>query len=131
MVRFGKGYGREAQMNLVFNLDGVICKEEDPLLMAHASPLVNVTEFMQWVSKNHHITIWCERENTLEMKMMTEQWLELNQIPYDRLIFDRPKNPVFVDETPPNARYYRAWGDNQIVDMLFEEWKEWIKKQEE
>ncbi len=131
MVRFGKGYGREAQMNLVFNLDGVICKEEDPLLMAHASPLVNVTEFMQWVSKNHHITIWCERENTLEMKMMTEQWLELNQIPYDRLIFDRPKNPVFVDETPPNARYYRAWGDNQIVDMLFEEWKEWIHTQEE
>ena len=131
MVRFGKGYGREAQMNLVFNLDGVICKEEDPLLMAHASPLVNVTEFMQWVSKNHHITIWCERENTLEMKMMTEQWLELNQIPYDRLIFDRPKTPVFVDETPPNARYYRAWGDNQIVDMLFEEWKEWIHTQEE
>ena len=131
MVRFGKGYGREAQMNLVFNLDGVICKEEDPLLMAHASPLVNVTEFMQWVSKNHHITIWCERENTLEMKMMTEQWLKLNQIPYDRLIFDRPKNPVFVDETPPNARYYRAWGDNQIVDMLFEEWKEWIHTQEE
>ena len=131
MVKFGKDYGREAQMNLVFNLDGVICKEEDPLLMAHASPLVNVTEFMQWVSKNHHITIWCERENTLEMKMMTEQWLELNQIPYDRLIFDRPKNPVFVDETPPNARYYRAWGDNQIVDMLFEEWKEWIHTQEE
>ena len=65
------------------------------------------------------------------MKMMTEQWLEINQIPYDRLIFDRPKNPVFVDETPPNARYYRAWGDNQIIDMLFEEWKEWISKQEE
>jgi hypothetical protein len=118
-------------MNLVFNLDGVICKEEDPLLMAHASPLVNVTEFMQWISNNHHITIWCERENTLEMKMMTEQWLDLNQIPYDRLLFDRPNNPVFVDETPPNARYYRAWGDNQIIDMLFEEWKEWIQKQAE
>jgi hypothetical protein len=124
--------GREAQeMNLIFNLDGVICKEEDPLLMAHASPLVNVTEFMQWISNNHHITIWCERENTLEMKLMTEQWLELNQIPYDRLLFDRPKNPIFVDETPPNAKYYSAWGDNQIVDMLFEEWKEWIKKQAE
>ena len=119
-------------MNLVFKLDGVICNEEDDLLKKHCRPLVNVTEFMQWLqNNNHHITIWCERENTLEMKMMTEQWLELNQIPYDRLIFDRPKNPVFVDETPPNARYYRAWGDNQIVDMLFEEWKEWIHTQEE
>ena len=124
--------GRKApKMNLIFNLDGVICKHEDPMLMKHAAPLVNVTEFMQWISKNHHITIWCERENTLEMKIMTEQWLEINQIPYDRLLFDRPKNPVFVDETPPNARYYRAWGDNQIVDMLFEEWKEWIHKQAE
>ena len=48
-------------MNLIFNLDGVICKEEDPLLMKHAQPLVNVTEFMQWlVETGHHRTIWCE-----------------------------------------------------------------------
>ena len=56
--------------------------------------------------------------------MDTEKWLEIEQVSYDRLLFDRPDNPVFVDETPPNAKYYRAWGDNQIVDMLFEEWKE-------
>lgn len=119
-------------MNLIFNLDGVICNEEDPMLMRHAQPLVNVTEFMQWlVDQNHHITIWCERENSLEMKMMTEEWLYLHQIPYDRLIFDRPKHPIFVDDTPPNAKYYRAWGDNETVSILFEEWKKWIRKQEE
>ena len=65
------------------------------------------------------------------MIMMTEEWLYLNQIPYDRLIFDRPKYPVFVDETPPNARYYKAWGDNDVVSQLFEEWIEWIKQQAE
>ena len=116
-------------MNLIFNLDGVICQEEDDLLKKHASPLVNVTEFMQWLIGNkHHITIWCERENTLEMKMMTEDWLLINQIPYDRLLFDRPKEPVFVDDTPPNAKYLRGWGDNEIVAAMFEEWKEWITK---
>ena len=119
-------------MNLIFNLDGVICKEEDDLLKKHAQPLVNVTEFMQWlVEQGHHITIWCERENTLEMKMMTEDWLYVNQIPYDRLIFDRPKNPIFVDDTPPNAKYFAAWGDNDVVSRLFEEWIEWINQQAE
>ena len=116
-------------MNLIFNLDGVICNEEDVLLMKHCKPLVNVTEFMQWlVAEGHHITIWCERENTLEMKMMTEDWLLINQIPYDRLLFDRPKDPIYVSDTPPNAKYLRGWGDNEIVAAMFEEWKEWITK---
>ena len=119
-------------MNLIFNLDGVICNEEDVLLMKHCRPLVNVTEFMQWlVTEGHHITIWCERENTLEMKMMTEDWLLINQIPYDRLLFDRPNEPVYVSDTPPNAKYLKGWGDNEIVAAMFEEWKEWITKKEQ
>jgi len=119
-------------LNLIFNLDGVICNQEDPLLMKHARPLINVTEFMQWLkNEDHHITIWCERENTLEMKMMTESWLLINQIPYDRLLFDRPNEPVYVSDTPPNAKYLKGWGDNEIVAAMFEEWKEWITKKEQ
>ena len=119
------------KMNIIFNLDGVICNEEGKLLMKHCRPLVNVTEFMQWLVKmEHHITIWCERENTLEMKLMTENWLKINQIPYDRLIFDRPHNPIFVNDTPPNSKYFKDWGDNDVVSLLFEEWKEWITKKE-
>ena len=113
----GKVDKENRPMNLVFALDGVISHEN--------KPLVNVVEFMQWLkNEGHHITIWTTKENTLENKMDTEKWLEIEQVSYDRLLFDRPDNPVFVDETPPNAKYYRAWGDNQIVDMLFEEWKE-------
>ena len=119
-------------MNFVFKLDGVICNEEDDVLKKHCKPLVNVTEFMQWLQGNgHHLTIWCERPNTLEMKMITEEWLFIHQIPFDRLIFDRPKSPIYVDDTPPNAKYFSTWGDNDIVSQLFEEWKEWITKQAE
>ena len=129
MDSYVKSMGGETQLNLIFNLDGVICNEEDPILMKHCRPLINVTEFMQWLIKEgHHITIWCERENTLEMKMMTEDWLLINQIPYDRLLFDRPKDPIYVSDTPPNAKYLRGWGDNEIVAAMFEEWKEWITK---
>ena len=116
-------------MHLVFNLDGVICKPEDQKLWKHAHPLINVVQFMQWLQEaGHHITIWCERSNTLENKLITEQWLMLQQVPYDRLLFDRPKNPIFVDETPPNAKYHRNIGDNGVIEMLFEEWKEWNKE---
>tara|TARA_R100001244_G_scaffold101017_1_gene75326 strand:+ start:379 stop:738 length:360 start_codon:yes stop_codon:yes gene_type:complete len=119
-------------MRLVFELDGVICKPEDKLLWKHSQPILNVTEFMQWLhGRGHHITIWCERENTLENKFITEQWLMLQQVPYDRLLFDRPREPIFVSEAPPNAKYHKHIGDNDIVAMLFEEWKEWIRKQEE
>ena len=119
-------------------MDGVICTPPKGVRFGVTDYIKNVlqiedtTEYMMWCKKNgHHITIWASRPNDLAVKLATERWLEENQVPYDRLIFDRPKNPVFVYETPPNARYYRAWGDNQIIDMLFEEWKEWISKQEE
>ncbi len=119
-------------MHLVFNLDGVICNEEDDLLKKHCRPLMNVTEFMQWLKNDgeHKITIWCERENTLEMKLMTEDWLLINQIPYDRLLFDRPKDPIFVNDTPPNAKYFATWGDNDVVAQMFEEWKKWITEKD-
>tara|TARA_B100000029_G_scaffold289846_1_gene283505 strand:- start:87 stop:446 length:360 start_codon:yes stop_codon:yes gene_type:complete len=119
-------------MHLVFGLDGVICKPEDKMLWKHSQPLMNVIEFMQYIKgKGHHITIWCERPNTLEVKFITEQWLELQQVPYDRLLFDKPKRPIYVDETPPNAKYHKSIGDNDIIAMLFEEWKEWITTQKE
>ena len=115
-------------MNLVFELDGVICTAptfSDPTTYDNCLPLANVTEFMQSLKKKkHHITIWTTRLNDLASKLSTEKWLKLHQIPYDRLLFDRPTNPIYIDETPPNAKYYTAVGDNQIVAMLFEEWKE-------
>lgn len=118
-------------MHLVFTLEDVILKPEDKLLWAYCQPLFNVIEFMQWIKDNgHHITIWTERDNTLESKHITEQWLELQQVPYDRLLFDRPKDAIFVDETPPNAKYHNNIGDNSIISMLFEEWKECITKKE-
>ena len=124
-------------MNLLFNLDDVICTPPKGMnfgitqYIANSLPIEDTNEFMRWCKeKKHHITIWCERENTLEMKMMTEDWLYVNQIPYDRLLFDRPTNPIFVDDTPPNARYFETWGDNDIVSRMFEEWKKWITETE-
>ena len=122
MVRFCE---EGATMNLVFKLDGVICKNEnDRMLWKHSTPLFGVVGFMQWLKEQgHHITIWCQRPNELEIKLMTEAWLLTEQIPYDRLLFDRPISAIFVDDTPPAAKYYKAYKDNDVIAMLYEEWK--------
>jgi len=115
-------------MNLVFKMDEVICSPHED--KNHCRPIENIVEFMQWLKKKgQHITIWCERELTAENKYITEQWLMLYQIPYNRLLFDRPLDPVFVNDAPSHAKYYRHDGDNDIVDMLFKEWTEEARKE--
>ena len=124
-------------MRLVFNLDGVICTPPKGIQFGvvtwidKCKPIENAVEFMQWLYKKHEIIIWCTRPNDLAVKFATEQWLDLHQVPYHRLIFDRPENPIYVNETPSNAKYYSYDDDVKVVAELFEEWKkEWSKNGE-
>jgi len=117
-------------MNLVFSLDGVICTPPKGIEVGVYSyigsclPIEDTNEFMQWCKKNgHHITIWAERPNDLAVKVATETWLEINQVPYDRLLFDRPDNYVDIDEAPSHAKFYKHIGDMSVVAEMYEEWK--------
>ena len=116
-------------MKLLFNLDDVICTPAKgikfglPDYIKSCLPIEDTTEFMIWLKKkNHNITIWCERPNDLAVKMQTEEWLEIHQVPYDRLLFDRPTNFVNVDETPSHAKFYKHLGDLGIIAQMYEEW---------
>ena len=125
-------------MKFVFELDGVICTPPEGVqfgiveYVQHCKPIANATEFMQWMRiEGHTITIWSRRPNDLAVKFATEQWLDLHQVPYDRLIFDRPDDAIYVNETPANAKFY-SYDDNvAIVAALFEEWKEWTTNKKE
>ena len=117
-------------MNLLFNLDDVICTPAKGIkfgvveYIKHCKPIEDTTEFMVWLKeKQHQITIWCTRPNDLAVKLATENWLDLNQIPYDRLIFDRPSNFISVDEVPAHTKFYKHLGDLGIVAEMYEEWK--------
>ena len=116
-------------MKIVFNLDDVICTPAKGIKFGvtdyidNCKPIEDTVEFMTWLNKSHHITIWCERPNDLAVKMQTEQWLRLHQVPYDRLIFDRPSNYINVDETPSHAKFYKALGDLGIIAEMYEERK--------
>jgi hypothetical protein len=47
-------------------------------------------------------------------------------VPYQRLLFDRPDDAIYVNETPCNSKYYAYDDDVKVVAELFEEWKkEW------
>jgi len=119
-------------MNFVFNLDGVICTPPKGIQFGiveyvnSSKPIANAIEFIQWLDKDHKIVIWTNRPNDLSVKLATEQWLKLHQVRYDRLIFDRPDDAIYVNETPSNAKYFSYDEDVKIVGSLFEEWKqEW------
>ena len=117
-------------MNLVFSLDHVICTPPKGMkvgiynYMDSCLPIEDTNEFMQWCKKNgHHITIWTERPNDLAVKVATEAWLDMNQVPYDRLLFDRPHDYITVDEAPSHAKFYKHIGDMSVVAEMYEEWK--------
>jgi len=127
-------------MHFIFDMDGVICTPAKGIqfgiveYVENCKPIANVSQFMHWLKeKNHLIIIWCNRPNDLAVKLSTESWLKLNEIPYDRLLFDRPAygQGVFVNETPCNAQYFYYDDDTRTIAMLFEEWKEWITKEAE
>ena len=125
-------------MKFVFNLDGVICTPPKGIqfgiieYIKNSKPIVNSIEFMQWLQKENDIIIWTNRPNDLAVKFATEQWLDVNQVPYDRLLFDRPDDAIYVNETPSNAKYYAYDDDVKVVAELFEEWKkEWNKNGKE
>ena len=125
-------------MHFVFDLDGVICTPAKGIqfgivdYVKSCKPIANVSQFMHWLRGNNNlIVIWCNRPNDLAVKLATETWLELNEIPYDRLIFDRPDYPVFVNETPSNAKYYNYDENVSIIAELFEEWKKCITENSE
>ena len=117
-------------MNLVFNLDGVICTPPKGMQvgiythMESCLPIEDTNEFMQWChKKGHHITIWAQRPNDLAVKVATEAWLEMNQVPYDRLLFDRPDDYIDIDEAPSHAKFYKHITDMSVVAQMYEEWK--------
>ena len=61
--------------------------------------------------------------------MKTKDWLKIQQIPYDRLLFDRPRKGIFVNETPSNCVYLGSDDDDvYIVAELFKEWKEYVRE---
>lgn len=111
--------------NYVFAMDGVLCTPCDDFMEAHnCKPIVNAIEFLNWlVKEGHHITIWCERTNELSWVMATREWCSKYGVLYNRLLFDKPKMPTFVNETPCNASDYNYDNDVGEVALLFEEWK--------
>ena len=123
-------------MHFIFDMDGVICTPAKGIQFGiveyvdNCKPIANVSEFMHWLKNNGHlIVIWCNRPNDLAVKLATEDWLNLNEIPYNRLLFDRPDYPIFVNETPSNSKYF-SYDDNVVtIAQLFEEWIEWKKEE--
>ena len=92
-------------------------------------PLTNAIEFVNWVhSLGHHITIWTHHDNDQGWFFGIKGWLLKNKVTYDRLLFSRPNNPVFINDTPSNIYANSMSVDGAYITYYFAKWKESLKK---
>lgn len=99
---------------LVIDLDGTICTQEASGEYELARPMPRVIEQMKkYKEEGWHITIFTARGmNSFDgdvdkiekhYRILTEEWLEFNKVPYDRLLFGKPAGDLYVDDKGCNV----------------------------
>lgn len=81
--------------SIVFDLDGVLCEETKPY--SKAKPIEEGIYLLNFFKrKGYKIIIYTSRRKKDEK--LTKQWLKKYQIKYDKLIFNKPKADLYIDD---------------------------------
>lgn len=84
-------------MNILIDMDGVICTEEKTFERALATPLPGALESLRLLrEQGHQIVIYTAR-SWAELAM-TRQWLDEHEIPYDGLHMGKPVADRIIDD---------------------------------
>lgn len=99
-------------MNILIDMDGVICTEEKTFERSLAVPLPAAKESLELLkSAGHQIIIYTAR-SWAELAM-TKSWLERHEIPYDGLHMGKPIGDRFIDD---RAISFKCW--TQTLECL-------------
>jgi hypothetical protein len=99
-------------MRYVFDMDGVICTQEENYRLA--KPQMEVIESIRDLYKaGHHITIFTARgsETGIDWRRTTEVQLQMWNVPHHRLLLGKPAADVYVDDRAVNVAdfFYNEW----------------------
>jgi hypothetical protein len=84
-------------VEIIIDLDGTICTEERTFERSLAKPLPGAREAINKLRREGHTIIIYTARSWSEYKM-TEEWLRLHSIYYDRLILGKPIGDVWIDD---------------------------------
>lgn len=99
-------------MNLGFELDSIICtpvkQMTDIESIASQEVIEGAKEMLNEIkTQGHRIVIYTHRNVSTALE--TEAWLSKNRIPYDQIIFDRPRNMIML--FAEDCRQFKSWKD--------------------
>jgi len=81
----------------MFDLDGVICTEENTFDRPLAKPIPGVKEYLTHIKRSGH-TIIIETSRSWAEYKVTKHWLIENQIPHDALIMGKAIADIRIDD---------------------------------
>lgn len=97
-------------MNIVVDLDGVICTEEKTFDRALAKEIDGARDaLVGWRIAGHTVTIYTAR-SWAEYRM-TSEWLKDHRMPYDILMMGKPVYDVWIDD---RAIRFTGWDSVRI-----------------
>jgi capsule biosynthesis phosphatase len=114
-------------MRIVIDLDGTICNlKEENETYADVKPKPGVVEILNtWKEEGHVIIIQTARNMATQQSnlgkvlknvgLVTLEWLERHQIPYDEIYFGKPNGHIYIDD---RAFRFTQWEDFRATNIL-------------
>lgn len=116
-------------MRIVIDLDGTICpirKENQSYSDLEPFPGA-IEELKKWKAEGHYIIIQTARNMGTQkgnlgkvlqnIGLITLQWLEKYEVPYDEIFFGKPNGEIYIDD---RALRFEGW--EQINSNILQRW---------
>jgi uncharacterized HAD superfamily protein len=103
----------ESRGSLVFmDIDGVIAVEQNDIPLEHRAVIKGARRALSLLCKRgYRIILYTSRSKYVERE--TVKWLKKNDIPFDDIIFDKPRGNIYIDD-----RGYRFSGWKQFFQEV-------------
>ena len=113
-----------------FDLDGVLCQH---IRNNHPEDILKVNPIDKWVNvlkelkeKKHEIVIFTRRGILPKGRKLTIEWLKKHNIPYDKLITNKPHYTMLIDDRA--YEIYRSGVNGTILINAAEVRRDYINK---
>ena len=99
-------------MQIIIDLDGTICTEENTYSRSLAKPISGAVESINKLYDEGHTIIIYSARTWMEYEM-TSIWLKTNNVKYHQLVMGKPIGDVWIDD---RAIQFNNWDDiNKIL----------------
>lgn len=111
---------------IAFDLDNCLCTSirkghpEDIMKVKPRNKLVKIVKELK--ERGHFIVIFTRRDVLDDGHLLTKKWLEKHNVPYDKLITDKPHYDILIDDRAMSSHF------NFVTPEIIENGAEFIHR---